>query len=55
MAEKRKSINHKIIVVESTNANNVVVKENYVICEVCGQANKQTESICKKCSNYLNT
>ena len=55
MSEKRKKPERKVIVVETTNANNVVVKENYVICEVCGQANKQTASICTKCSNYLNT
>ena len=55
MTEKREKKDRKVIVVETTNANNVVVKENYVICEVCGQANKQTESVCIKCSNYLNT
>ncbi len=55
MAQKLMKDYRKIIVVEKTNENNVVVKENYVICEVCGHSNKQTEAICKKCSNYLNT
>ena len=53
MRNKSNLYNQKIITVETTNANNIVVKEEFVICEVCGQANKRTEAQCKKCSNYL--
>ena len=42
MAKKRIIKDRKVIQVETINPNNVVVKENYVICEVCGQANKLT-------------
>ena len=42
----------KIIIVE-TKENNVTVKEQYIICDVCGHANKLTNALCSKCSNYL--
>ena len=43
----------KIVVATINNADKNVVQEQYVICEVCGQANKITNSLCSKCSNYL--
>lgn len=42
----------KIILVETVK-NDATVKEQYIICEVCGHANKLTNSLCSKCSNYL--
>ena len=27
--------------------------EEYVVCEICGHANKRTNGLCEMCSNYL--
>lgn len=42
----------KVITVEVIK-NDVTVKEQYIICEVCGHSNKLTNALCSKCSNYL--
>ncbi|MBR6737949.1 MAG: hypothetical protein IKL82_06320 [Clostridia bacterium] len=42
-----------VVVVEKKLADATVVKEQYVICEVCGHANKATNAQCEMCSNYL--
>ncbi len=43
----------KIIVKTVSEDDNKVEKEEYVICEVCGHANKASNGLCEMCSNYL--
>jgi hypothetical protein len=53
MVKKVISQNRKLVEVETTKADGTTIKEQYVICEVCGQPNKLTNALCSKCSNYL--
>ena len=43
----------KVFNVEETNDKGVLIKRTFIICEVCGHANKETNAQCEMCSNYL--
>ncbi len=43
----------EVIVVTQKEGDDKVVQQEYVVCEVCGHANKRTNGLCEMCSNYL--
>lgn len=59
MAENKKiekiepSTNKEAVVKTIHNGDSYVTEETYVVCKVCGHANKEKQGVCEMCSNFL--